>query len=371
MADGTHIEWTDATANVVNGCSVLSPGCTNCYAMRLAGTRLKHHPSRAGLTTDTKAGPVWSGKTKFHEAALVQVLRWRRPRMIFWNAHGDLFHESVPNEWIDRCFAGMALTPQHKHQVLTKRTERMREWATDPATPSRMWRSVDALIDDWDEGKIKCRLRVLDGDPKLAALAAHGAAWGGELPWPLKNVWLGTSVEDQKRAEERIPILLDTPAAVRWISAEPLLGPLDLTSIELDGDSEMDALKPRQWEDEIADWRGSSYTWEEDFEDWYGRKIGCCSGQMHPTLDWIVVGGESGPGSRPMHPDWLVGLHDQCIAADVPFLFKQWGDHTADQIGPEDAHSLRRMIGDVTFTRVGKKAAGRKLFGVEHNGYPA
>jgi protein gp37 len=332
--------------------------------MRLAGTRLKHHPSRAGLTIDTKAGPVWTGEPNFTSGAAAGP-EVARPRMIFWNAHGDLFHESVPNEWIDRCFAGMALTPQHKHQVLTKRTERMREWATDPATPSRMWRSVDALIDDWDEGKIKCRLPVLDGDPKLAALAAHGAAWGGELPWPLKNVWLGTSVEDQKRAEERIPILLDTPAAVRWLSCEPLLGPIDLSKMRIptpEGCTDHDcwAVEPLTGRmAPIIELGSGDWALDGGYQTW-GK------------IDWVVAGGESGPGARPMHPSWARSIRDQCASAGVPFLFKQWGEWR-----PVQWHE-RRAPGDVDLEndpyllrKVGKKTAGRVLDGVQHDGYPA
>ena len=130
MADNTKIEWADATVNYVNGCSVVSPGCTNCYAMRLAGTRMKTHPTRAGLTRESKAGPVWTGEVRAHEPALQQVLAWKKPRRIFWNAHGDLFHPNVPDEWIDRQFAVMALTPQHTHMVLTKRPERMRDYVS-------------------------------------------------------------------------------------------------------------------------------------------------------------------------------------------------------------------------------------------------
>ena len=101
MADHTKIEWADASVNAVNGCSVVSPGCSNCYAMRLAGTRMKNHPTRAGLTNNSKAGPVWNGEVRLHEPALLQPLRWKRPRRIFWNAHGDLFHPSIPDAWID------------------------------------------------------------------------------------------------------------------------------------------------------------------------------------------------------------------------------------------------------------------------------
>lgn len=200
MSDNSKIEWTDATANYVNGCSVLSPGCTNCYAMRLAGTRMKHHPSRAGLTRATKAGPVWTGEVRANEKVLREVLGWKRPRAIFWNAHGDLFHENVPDEWIDRQFAVMALTPQHRHMVLTKRPARMREYLTAPGR----------------------------GDHVHARMMFMFALADTQWQWPLPNVWLGVSVEDQARADERIPELLACPAAMRFISAEPLLGPVDL-----------------------------------------------------------------------------------------------------------------------------------------------
>ncbi len=128
MADRTKIEWTDATWNPITGCSVVSPGCTNCYAMKLAGGRLRGHPSRKGLTIPSKAGPVWTGEVRLNEEWLDQPLRWRKPRSIFVCAHGDLFNENVPDEWIDQVYGVMALCPQHTFQVLTKRPERMREY---------------------------------------------------------------------------------------------------------------------------------------------------------------------------------------------------------------------------------------------------
>jgi protein gp37 len=271
MADGTRIEWTDATWNPITGCSVVSPGCTNCYAMKLAGTRLKHHPSRKGLTTLTKAGPVWNGKLRFNEGWLDQPLRWREPRMIFVCAHGDLFHEAAPDEWIDRVFAVMAMSTQHTFQVLTKRPERMQEYLE--AGPIRR----EAIIG------------------QMHMLGAHFAA----IPWPLPNVWLGVSVERQQEADERVPILLGTPAVVRWISAEPLLGPVDLTTIDVSGDRE---IAPLGW-------------------NHLGR---LAEGEPEgPRLDWVVVGGESGKDARPMHPDWARSLRDQCSAAGVPFFMKQ------------------------------------------------
>jgi protein gp37 len=326
MADNTKIEWTDATWNPITGCSVVSPGCTNCYAMRLAGTRLAHHESRAGLTRDTKAGPVWTGQVRFNEQWLDQPLRWKKPRMIFVCAHGDLFAENVPDAWIDKVFAVMALAPQHTFQVLTKRSARMREYMVE--NPGF---------------RIRTAMQAIRRQPVI------------EMDWPLPNVWLGVSVEDQKRADERIPDLLATPAAIRWISAEPLLGPVNLRRLRIAPDHHtiIDALSGYALSDK---WSGS--------------------GHERTKLDWVVVGGESGPGARPMHPDWARFLRDQCAAAGVAFHFKQWGEwHPLGQrladgeinsivSSPLDWHS------DARAWRVGKTRAGRLLDGIEHNGWP-
>jgi len=337
MADGTKIEWTDATWNPITGCSVVSPGCTNCYAMKLAGTRLRNHPSRAGLTQDTKAGPVWTGEVRFNEKTLLEPLKWSRPRMIFVVAHGDLFAEQVPDEWIDQIFAVMALCPQHVFQILTKRPERMRDYFL--SNPRVRWETVISTLssNSWD--------------PVLAT-------------WPLPNVWLGVSVEDQKRADERIPLLLQTPAAIRWISAEPLLGPVDLDCPDIDW-----MLLPE----------GNGII---------GNKL---------VIDWVVAGGESGSGARPSHPDWFRSLRDQCAAAAIPFLFKQWGNWAPDE-GPMSEHRDPIMDGAAQCAvygqsgwqffengyqppidsgvgqwvyRISKKAAGRHLDGILHDGFPS
>lgn len=324
MADKTSIEWTDATWNPITGCSVTSPGCTNCYAMQLAGTRLAHHPSRAGLTHEVNGNHVWTGETRFNEQWLDQPLRWRKPRMIFVCAHGDLFHESVPDEWIDRVFAVMALAPHHVFQVLTKRAARMREWIAS--------RPVDTVYEN-----MRVLTHPISRGPNPFSIRAD---------WPLPNVWLGVSVEDQARADERIPDLLATPAAVRWLSCEPLLGPVDLTCIR------------------FQNARGGQ-------EDWDALDLHLVEGEAPDgaVLDWIVVGGESGGKARPMHPDWARSLRDQCAAAGVPFLFKQWGEwgRIADQMPAPDhlAEDADRL------TCVGKKRAGRLLDGVQHNGFPA
>ena len=339
MADGSTIEWTDATWNPVTGCSVVSPGCTNCYAMRLAGTRLKQHPSRAGLTVDTKAGPVWTGQVRLNEAWLDQPLRWRRPRRIFVCAHGDLFHESAPDAWIDRVFAVMALAPQHTFQVLTKRAARMREYLLE-------------VIEDGNLGINRFG---------AAALATGLCGPAGPRPsWPLPNVWLGVSVEDQTRADERIPLLLDTPAAIRFISAEPLLGPINLAP-----------------KDKIVELISPWYT-KDAFDPTGSQPICDRATWLFPNVNWVIAGGESGPGARPMHPDWARSLRDQCRAAGVPFFFKQWGawdwieDRTFDEAAkaagkrPFEHHSCGR-----TAVRKGNRLAGRLLDGREWNEFPA
>lgn len=263
MADKSKIEWTEATWNPITGCTVVSPGCTNCYAMKLAGGRLQHHPSRAGLTKPSKKGPVWTGEVRFNEKWLDQPIRWKRPRAIFVCAHGDLFHESVPDEWIDKVFAVMALAPQHTFQVLTKRSARMREYLTANLTWERVEGSMEPMKFGWPpyERQLGSLSLTIARDIEV-----------GILP----NVWLGVSAEDQKRADERIPDLLQTPAAVRWVSAEPLLGPID-------------------------------------FMLW-----------LH-ALDWIVAGGESGPKSkvRDMDHAWPRAIRDQCKGAGTAFFMKQ------------------------------------------------
>lgn len=339
MADGTKIEWTDATWNPITGCAVVSPGCTNCYAMKLAGTRLKHHPSRAGLTRETKAGPVWTGEVRFNEAWLDQPLRWAKPRMIFVCAHGDLFAEGVPDEWIDRVFAVMALAPRHTFQVLTKRAERMQAYFA--GCTGRTQVSGYSHLTTWHR-----REGVQRAIGEIASAMAYRVELGRIRTLPLPNVWLGVSAEDQRRADERVPLLLDTPAEVRWVSAEPLIGPIDFHSAACRD---------------------------------HGSASSCpvCLG----GLDWIVAGGESGHGARPMHPIWVRAIRDQCAAAGVVFLFKQWGAWASLQPGSgswltDEANFCRLRLdgsrGDDGWPmqRVGKKVAGRLLDGVTHDGFP-
>lgn len=342
MSDNTHIEWTDATWNPITGCSVVSAGCKHCYAMKLAGTRLQHHPSRAGLTIDTKAGPVWNGQVRFNEQWLDQPLRWKRPRRIFVCAHGDLFHESVPDEWIDKVFAVMALAPQHTFQVLTKRPERMLRYMTHWPDAAGRFHHVAYQAE---------KMR-----PDLPVGMPDGWRWQLQKRWPLPNVWLGVSVEDQAAADERIPQLLQTPAAVRWISAEPLLGPINLnTTPPRAGSRPINGFT-------VADISGCLPRWQAE----------PMRAKLRDGLDWVVAGGESGHGARPMHPDWARSLRDQCAAAGVAFLFKQWGEwadanYYASEI--QESYDVRGLTSGASI-RVGKKAAGRLLDGVQHDGYP-
>jgi protein gp37 len=236
----------------------------------------------------------------------------------------------VPDEWIDRVFAVMALAPQHTFQVLTKRPERMRAYACAADVAKRVWLQTSDVADHL----------------KLWALAAHGAVWGGETPWPLRNVWLGTSIEDQATADDRIPHLLATPAAVRFISAEPLLGPLSIAH---------------------------AYTTDAALAVLFAKLE---RGDVDPrgNLHWVICGGESGPGARPMHPDWARSLRDQCQAAGVPFFFKQWGEWEPCRgfACPDDLprDGWHHFDPECSMRRVGKKNAGRLLDGREWNDVP-
>lgn len=356
MADTTHIEWTDATWNPITGCSIVDAGCTNCYAMQLAGTRLRNHPSRAGLTRVSGGRPKWTGEVRFNEQWLDQPLRWTRPRMIFVCAHGDLFHEAVPDDWIDRVFAVMAMCPRHTFQVLTKRPDRARlhlQKLADDGAADRLSSSAgdwfgddaDCFVANWINGWSRPQETPLDRNP----------ANGTVRRWPLPNVWLGTSISDQASADLRIPHLLATPAAVRFLSAEPLLGPVNLLVTDSKG-HDISALRGI----------GCDPTDPDGADEYY--RTG--------KLDWVIVGGESGPDARPMHPDWARSLRDQCVAAGVPFFFKQWGEWLPVGDWYEDHHSSLPVrawngaswtddgrTGGEWVARIGKRAAGRLLDG--------
>jgi len=232
---GTKIEWATDTWNPVVGCSKTSPGCDNCYALSFA-RRLRGAGVR-GYEDAISAHGQWSGKTAFIEHVLDAPHRWRKPRRIFVVSMGDLFHETVKPIWQDRIGLVMAKERRHTFMVLTKRPEAMRLW-------------VGRMFDDGI--------------------------------WPMPNVWMGVTAENQEQAEKRIPVLLKTPAAVRFVSIEPMLGPVNLIQ----------------------------YMLRREQQHW---------------LQWVICGGESGPKARPMAESWAKSLRDQCAINRVPFLFKRWG----------------------------------------------
>lgn len=311
----TGIEWTDRTWNPVVGCTKVSQGCKLCYAKTI------HDMRHAAILAGKKMAPQYSvpfEQIQLRPERLKRPLSWQDPSLIFVNSVSDLFHEDVPREYIVQVFAVMALADRHTFQVLTKRPDRMREIVNDPGF-------IDAVL---DAAEAYWTLTGRDGDIE------EWNPWVIEN-WPLQHIWLGTSVENQLAADLRIPELLATNAAVRWLSMEPLLEDVNLRA--------------------------------------YARH-----------LDWIVVGGESGTkkqSPRPMHPAWALSIRDQAVAAGVPFLFKQWGDYANETVaGTEPVLAELKpnqsvAWGDgatnhIRFTRVGKKRAGRLLGGRLWNQYP-
>ncbi|HVJ49393.1 phage Gp37/Gp68 family protein [Desulfitobacterium sp.] len=280
----TKIEWLNSPDgkkgmvwNPITGCKKISEGCRNCYAERMS----KRLAGRCGYPKDD------SFKVTLHPEKLDEPLKWKKPRRIFVNSMSDLFHDDVPDEFIDRVFAAMADASQHTFMILTKRPERMRKYLS-PDNPRYTARKVFDLTQS-EAGKFDC-----------------------DLHWPLSNVWLGVSVENQAVADERIPLLLQTPAAVRFISMEPLLGPVNLTNLHYERVTSIDALNG---------FHGFPKPHAE------GRK-----------LDWVICGGETGPGARPCHTDWIRSLRDQCQSANIPFFFKSWGEYCAPSQMPENTY---------------------------------
>lgn len=347
MSQKSKIEWTEATWNPTLGCSKKSPGCKNCYAIRvvhrLAGNpNTKISSANAGLTVIQNGAPNWTGIVRLIPERLDIPIRTRKPTTYFVNSLSDLFHESLSDQDIDQVFARMALCPQHTFQILTKTADRMHRYFSNIKLRQELIGIRAEQISGLD--------RHYDGP---GTTPGYGVTWR----FPLPNVHLGVSVEDQQRAEERIPWLLKTPAAVRWISAEPLLGRIDIEPF----------VCPNP----------------------YRRIPGGYAGdrpEMMRRLNWVVAGGESGPGARPMNPNWAGYLRDQCVSAGIAFHFKQNGSWSPleppsyrkmsakryshetfawDQNGNPYV-SLRPPVGHFPTTmvyRVGKKAAGRLLDG--------
>jgi protein gp37 len=350
MSDRTGIEWTDATWNPVVGCAYVSAGCENCYAAREAADRLAHLPTYAGLAVRRPGEPAqFTGEVRCLPERLDQPLRWRRPRRVFVNSMSDLFHPGVDWAFIAGVFARMALAHRHTFQVLTKRPQRMARMLDDPKFRVAVAEAATEIIATTGfAGRRQFDLSRWHPEPY-----ADSNVW--YPPWPLPNVWLGVSIETDRYAW-RADHLRSTPAVVRFVSAEPLLGPLP--SLDLSG------------------------------------------------IDWLIVGGESGPGARPMHPDWVRDLRDRTQLPELNdawpgdrhtrFFFKQWGEWLPLEPDPQppfwlsqhgklvDSHHFPDFNLDppgwdtdvtgadpVVWHRIGKTTAGRELDGRPWDEYPA
>lgn len=363
----TKIEWVvnpdgsqGKSWNPVTGCTKISPGCKHCYAERMS----KRLAGRCGYPADEPF------KVTYHHNRLEEPLRWRKPQNVFAVSMGDLFHEDVPDEYINQVFAVMALCPQHTFRVLTKRPKRMCQYMADNNY-----------------------------------IELNGVNIG-QFP-PLPNVWLGVTAENQEQADKRIPLLLQTPAAVRFVSVEPMLGPVDLGGL-----SWVSFPYPVR-----GDWpfhaTAAAAGIHRAHVNSHGAVSACVGDKLlgiKPAemdwcrkLDWVICGGETGPGARPMHPDWVRSLRDQCQNAGVPFFFKSWGNwkpisemtveetdalyYPAPERDPEAARRCKvatRAIqydGEAGFWlvdghcgysvfNVGKKAAGARLDGREYREMP-
>lgn len=364
MGQTTGIEWTEATWNPIRGCSRVSEGCRNCYAETVANRFKGPGEPYEGLIAK---GGQWNGNVTVAWHKLDEPCRWTRPRMIFVNSMSDLFHPAVSFDLVAGIFGIMAAASWHTFQILTKRPERMLEFF--------QWLDRQPERRLYDTVELQERFPGSDWRPFfLAQRAAETLPESGEGlrvdikgQWPLSNVWLGVSVEDQAAADERIPQLLETPAAIRWISAEPLLGPIDIDQFLYRGDRGLVESDPFA--------AAMLSAGESDGTAW-----------VRPAIDWVVAGGESGTCARPMHPQWVASLRDQCQAAHVPFLFKQWGEwapeiECATVRGTESALYLEidgttrpaatgARGNAVTIQRNGKKLTGRKLEGRTWDQYP-
>lgn len=295
------VDFCDRNWEVTAGCSKVSEGCDNCYACRRAATRLTQNAGTPFLSRRYSDGYQWIGEPQLLEHKLNEPLHWYKPGRIVVNSRSDLFHEAVPESFIDEVLTRIDMSPRHTFVILTKRPERA----------ARALKTLAPRHQTRDEGS-------------------------GRVEWPLPNLWIGVSVENQRRADERVPALLDIPAAVRVVSVEPMLGRVDLLS-------------------------------------WL------------PRIDWVICGGEFGPKARPLHPEWARDLLDHCVMADVPFYFKGWGQWApvgaarefvegdgSPSPGSDTSTALalhrgnNHLFGDgIVVAKVGMKAAGRLLDGRE------
>lgn len=297
MGKNTGIEWTDSTWNPIRGCSRVSEGCRNCYAEKIAARFSGPGMPYRGLATFKGGEARWTGEVRLIEGALEEPLRWKEPRKIFVNSMSDLFHPGVRDEWLASIFDVMARAPQHTYQILTKRPDRMLD-AFRAAENTEVRREFERAYSQ---------------------------------VWPPVNWWFGVSVEDQTTAGYRLPILLQCPAAIRFISYEPALGPID-----------------------------------------FAEAVG--GAEMFTAFDWLICGGESGPHARPMRQDWVRAARDLCQQTGVAFFFKQWGewlpyDNLTDCARACMSEGVKNDTESRAY-RVGKLLAGASLDGTEWKQFP-
>ena len=304
----SKIEWTDKTINPVVGCTKISEGCQNCYAevmaKRLAGIE---------ATKEKYSGVVdengWTGKVNFDLEVMMEVLKNKKPTRYFVGSMTDLFHENVKVEWLDHIFAVIMAASWHTFFVLTKRPERMREYFSEQGANERVLGLSKKMVNQFILQGIRHPKHTQEGS----------------------NLWLGVTAENQEMADQRIPILLDTLAAHRFVSVEPMLGKVDLTGIEL-------GEKPnRIWYDSLCGTLDKEQNTDIDFI---------------AHLDWVICGGESGRNARQLKEEWIKELYSDCRCNGTPFFFKQWGEF--DEFGE----------------RVGKKKSGRLIDDAEVMEYP-
>lgn len=306
--------WWDRNWPVLEGCTPCSPACDNCFAAEYAHRFGGSLPYLRGLTTPEGK---WNCTVIMRLDQLELPLKTKKPTVWFVAERSDLFHPAVLDEYLDRIFAIMTMSPQHTFMVLTKRPERMAKY-----------------FSEWLNG-IKS---VQTSRPNIM----------GDLRLPILNLWIGVTAENQEQAEKRIPLLLQTPAAHRFVSIEPILGTVNLTYLRLDGSNgfcECDAL-------------------DTDGAGFYP------SSKVLGPIDWVICGGESGHNARPVHHEWVRYLKNQCVHAEVPFFFKQWGEWAPREVALKIYGSDYDPENKVAMARVGKKAAGRLLDGKEYLEFP-
>ncbi len=298
MSGTTKIQWTDRVWNPLRGCSVISEGCRNCYAMRFAHRFNGPGKPFEGLTKKTSKGPQWTGKIRLVEHALMEPLHWRKPGRTFVNSMSDLFHDSVPDTFIAAVFRTMQLADRQTFQILTKRAGNMLRFLRRCA-PYKEWMTHDGTAP--------------------IAFGGTGIIVSDRAEWPLKNVWLGVTVESEKESQARIEPMREVAALgwMTWVSYEPALSQVDWTH-------------------------------------WMA------------FIRWLVCGGESGHGARPMDPTWARFALDACMHAKVPFFFKQWGewapwDFDSWSCGEFEQRGFGEGARYEPVFKVGKKLAGRNL----------